>query len=239
MRNYTGCSGFNYDHWIGNFYPEEVAKKRWLEFYAEKFDTVEINATFYNLPKEKTVENWYDRVPGNFRFTLKGSRFVTHQKKLNDPQEPVKKFYDLAAKLGGKLGCILWQLPGSQHKDVDKLENFCRALSSDFRNVIEFRHKSWWHDDVYKVLKKHDITFCIVSAPGGISDEAVKTNSRVYVRFHGVNNWYRYHYSDDELKQWADKIESLNPGQVYAYFNNDFEGHAPDNAATFARLIKK
>ncbi len=237
MRNYTGCSGFNYDHWMGNFYPEDVPKKRWLEFYAERFDSVEVNATFYHLPKEKTLENWHERVPGNFRFTLKGSRYVTHQKKLNDVGEPVKKFYDLAALLKGKLGCILWQLPGNQHKDVEKLRAFCKVLSADFRNVIEFRHNSWYDEEVYAVMKDFGITFCVISAPGDLSEEVIKTSDRVYLRFHGKQNWYRYRYSDDELQQWADRIRAVNPEQVYTYFNNDFEGHAPENARTFAKMI--
>ncbi len=236
MRNYTGCSGFNYDHWIGKFFPEDVPKKEWLEYYADHFDSVEINATFYNLPKEQTLINWYHRVPGNFKFTLKGSRYITHQKKLNDPEEPVKKFYDLAAILKGKLGCILWQLPGNQHKDVDKLRDFCKVLSTDFHNVIEFRHNSWYDEEVYDVMKKHQVTFCVISAPEGLSDEVIKTTDRVYMRFHGKDQWYRYRYSEGELKKWAKKIQDLNPSQIYSYFNNDFDGHAPENAARFAEL---
>ncbi|MFP4470981.1 MAG: DUF72 domain-containing protein [Bacteroidales bacterium] len=237
MRNYTGCSGFNYDHWVGAFFPEDIPKKEWLEYYAEKFDSVEINATFYNLPKEQTLINWYHRVPGNFKFTLKGSRYVTHQKKLNDAKEPVKKFYDLARVLKGKLGCILWQLPGNQHKDVEKLKEFCKALSPDFNNVMEFRHNSWWDEEVYEVLKKNQVTFCIISAPDELSDEPVKTTDRVYMRFHGRENWYRHHYSEKELKQWVEKIRKLNPSQVYTYFNNDFKAYAPENAKTFSKLI--
>lgn len=237
MRNYIGCSGFNYDHWAGKFFPEDIPKKEWLEYYAEKFDSVEINASFYNLPKEKTLINWHNRVPGNFKFTLKGSRFVTHQKKLNDIKEPVKRFYDLAAILKGKLGCILWQIPGNQHKDVSKLKEFCRVLSADFHNVIEFRHNSWYDEEVYDVMEKHQVTFCVISAPDGLSDEVIKTTDRIYMRFHGKEKWYRYKYSENELKQWAKKLGEAKPSQIYTYFNNDYHGHAFENAAMFNEMI--
>lgn len=237
MKNYIGCSGFNYDDWKGEFYPEDVPKKEWLEYYAEKFDTVEINATFYHMPKEKTLDNWYDRTPGNFRFTLKGSRFVTHQKKLNDPQEAVKRFYNLAARLKGKLGCILWQLPGNLHKDIEKLNNFCKALSRDLRNVIEFRHNSWFNEEVYDIMKENDVSFCVISAPGNLKEDVVKTNQLVYMRFHGKKQWYKYLYSENELKEWAKKLRELNAQQIYAYFNNDYEVNAPKNADQFTKLL--
>ena len=237
MKNFIGCSGFNYDDWKGVFYPEDVPKKKWLEHYAEKFDTVEINASFYHMPKEKTIDNWYERTPGNFRFTMKGSRFVTHQKKLNDPQEPVKKFYELVSRLKGKLGCILWQLPGNQHKDTDKLKNFCKALSSDFRNVIEFRHNSWFTEEVYDIMKEHEVSFCVISAPGDLKEDAVKTADPVYLRFHGKKEWYKYLYSKEELKKWANKMKDLNARQVYAYFNNDYDANAPKNAEQFSKIL--
>ncbi len=129
MKNYIGCSGFKYDDWKGLFYPKDLPEKKWLEYYAETFDSVEINSTFYQLPKEKTLDNWHERTPGNFRFSLKGSRYITHQKKLNDCRDAVKNFYQLAGRLKGKLGCILWQLPGNQHKDTDKLSNFFNMLN--------------------------------------------------------------------------------------------------------------
>ena len=237
MRNYIGCSGFNYDDWQGKFYPEDIPKKRWLEFYAEQFDTVEINASFYHLPKEKTLDNWYERVPGNFRFTMKGSRFITHQKKLNDVDEPVKTFYNLVSRLKGKLGCILWQLPGNQYKDIEKLKSFCQTLSKDFKNVIEFRHNSWFDDEVYKVMKEHEVTFCILSAPNSLKEDPVKTTDLVYVRFHGKQHWYKYLYSEEEMKEWADRLRTTNAKQIYGYFNNDVGANAPQNAEQLARLL--
>ncbi|MGM0739449.1 MAG: DUF72 domain-containing protein [Bacteroidota bacterium] len=237
MKHHVGCSGFNYDDWKEVFYPKDIRKKDWLEYYATRFDTVEINSTFYHLPKEKTLDNWYDRTPGNFRFTLKGSRFITHQKKLNDPQEPVKKFQGLAARLKGKLGCILWQLPGNQTKDIGKLDTFCRTLGGDFRNVIEFRHNSWFDQEVYDVMNNYDVSFCMISAPGELREDAVKTSDLAYLRFHGKEEWYKYLYSEKELKDWAEKIRQLNAQQVYAYFNNDQDANAPRNAADFRKIL--
>ncbi|MFP4237224.1 MAG: DUF72 domain-containing protein, partial [Desulfonatronovibrio sp.] len=237
MRNYTGCSGYNYKNWQGKFYPRDLPRKKWLEYYAGKFDTVEINNSFYRLPEEKTLKSWYDQVPGNFRFTLKGSRYVTHLKKLNQTGEAVKKFYDRAGLLKGKLGCILWQLPGNQHKDTEKLEKFCRTLSRDFRNVMEFRHNSWYDEEVYEVMKSYGVIFCVISAPDGLSDEAVKTAGHVYMRFHGRNSWYRDQYSTKELRGWSQKLQRLKPKQIYAYFNNDYQAYAPENAREFQEMI--
>jgi len=237
MTNYIGCSGFSYDDWKGEFYPEDVPKKKWLEYYAKKFNSVEINSSFYHLPKEKTLKDWHERVPGNFRFTLKGSRFVTHMKKLNQTGEAVKNFYERAAFLKGKLGCILWQLPGNQHKDTEKLKKFCKVLSSDFRNVIEFRHNSWYDPEVYDVMRQKGVIFCVISAPVGLSEEAMKTAGPVYMRFHGRGDWYRHLYTQEELKHWARKLNELEPEKIFAYFNNDFRAYAPRNAAMFKDLI--
>ena len=238
MKNYVGCSGYSYDGWAEGFYPPEVPKKRWLEYYAEHFDTVEINSSFYHLPKESTLKKWHQGVPGNFRFTLKGSRYVTHQKKLNDVRDAVRIFYDAAGLLKGKLACILWQLPGNLHKNLDKLESFCKTLSDDFRNVIEFRHNSWFGDDTSELLRHYGVAFCVISAPDGLSDEAVKTTNRVYIRFHGIQKWYDHDYRQVELEHWANKLKALHPDQIYAYFNNDINANAPRNAAAFMKLVR-
>lgn len=238
MKNRIGCSGFNYEEWKGDFYPEDLPEKKWLEYYADHFDTVEINNTFYHLPMEKTIDNWHERTPGHFMFTLKGSRFITHQKKLNDVGEAVKNFYELASRLKGKLGCILWQLPGNQHKDVPKLKSFSKALSSEFRNAIEFRHNSWFDQEVYDVLRKNEVAFCMISAPGDLKEDTVKTARFAYVRFHGKNDWYKYHYSEEELKKWSEKLREMKARQIYAYFNNDYNANAPDNAGKLAELMQ-
>lgn len=233
MYTFTGCSGYHYDHWKEAFYPAELGKKEWLPYYAERFKTVEINNTFYGLPDREKVKNWHDITPGNFRFTMKGSRYITHTKKLvNDEKvkSGVQTFYDAIEPIGGKLGCILWQLPGNLHRNDDKLDDFCAFLSSDFKNVMEFRHISWFTDPVYEILKNHDVGFCIVSAPGDLPEETVATTDTGYIRFHGKNNWYDYHYSREELKEWSDRLKDMSVRRIYLYFNNDAQAYAPENA---------
>lgn len=237
MIHFFGCSGFHYDDWKDKFYPDDLPKKRWLEYYAEHFKTVEINNTFYHLPSDKTFRDWHERTPGNFRFTLKGSRYVTHVKKLNDPDEPVKNFYAKADLLKGKLGCILWQLPGKLKKNEGKIENFCKALDSGYHNAIEFRDKSWFTEEIYDILKHHKVAFCMVSAPGDLPESAVKTSGTVYLRFHGKRSWYDCDYTDEELRSWAKKLESLKSDRAYAYFNNDQHANAVKNCKRFTELV--
>ncbi len=190
MKTYIGCSGFQYDGWKGEFYPFDLVKKEWLAFYAHHFNSVEINNTFYSLPKKAVLKNWYDQVPGNFKFTLKGSRYLTHLKKLNNPEKSLSNFYYAIQILDGKLGCILWQLPANLHENTEKLENFCKALSADFDNVIEFRHNSWFNEEVYQILEKYNVTFCILSAPDNLESDVIKTTNKTYLRFHVYNNLF-------------------------------------------------
>ncbi len=233
MIKFIGCSGFHYDDWKGKFYPEDLSKKEWLGYYADYFQTVEINNSFYGLPSTKTLKNWHSQTPRHFKFTMKGSRYITHTKKLvNDEKvhEAVKKFYDRVEVLHGKLGCILWQLPGNLHRNDEKLENFCSILDSDFKNIIEFRHESWFDEEVYQIMKKHETGFCIISAPDNLPETAAVTTKTAYVRFHGKDDWYNYDYSNSELKNWAEKIADLSAERVYCYFNNDVEAKAVKNA---------
>lgn len=234
---HIGCSGWQYDHWKGLFYPEEFPKKEWLDHYKKHFNTVEVNASFYHLPAKSTFDKWKKEAGKNFLFTVKGSRFVTHIKKLNEPVESVKKFYDHAVFLGNKMGAVLWQLPPGLHANEDKLENFCKALDNNFKNVIEFRHSSWFDEKYYKILKKHKVGICIVSAYG-IPEEFLTTSPVAYVRFHGLqSNWYKYNYSDKELKEYSKKIIKLNGKEIYIYFNNDFEAHAIHNALKLKGIL--
>lgn len=241
MKNtvlYIGCSGFYYKDWKGAFYPDDLPQREWLIYYAERFGTVEINASFYHLPRRETLERWHNETPRNFRITLKGSRFVTHVKKLTDVEEPVDTFYELAALLKGKLGCVLWQLPGNLHRDDERLERFCDVLRDDFRNVIEFRHRSWFEEPVYDILSRRNVSLCIVSAPGDLPAVVRTTTDTAYVRFHGKERWYRYRYSSDELKEWGERIESLKARRIYIYFNNDYDLNAVDNARELEKLLR-
>lgn len=232
-----GCSGFYYKDWVGAFYPEDLNKKEWLDFYAQSFDTVEINNSFYRMPKETTVQGWYDRTPADFLFTLKGSRYVTHIKRLKDPKESLSSFYHLADILAEKLGCILWQLPPTMKKDPERLINFCKATSPEYNNVVEFRHNSWFDEETYDILREYKVAYCIISAPKGLPENIVTTADFSYVRFHGKENWYDYDYSDKQLSRWKQDIESIDAKRVFIYFNNDVKVRAVKNAKTLKQML--
>ena len=238
MKLFVGCSGWNYKDWKGKFYPEDIPKKDWLEYYMSVFNTVEVNATFYRLPKDSTLEKWKKSAYRiDFNFTLKGSRYVTHMKKLNEPEESIEKFEDAAAVMKTKLGCVLWQLPPSLHRDDQKLVEFCKALKGSNKNVIEFRHESWFDEEVYSILDKHKVSFCSISTPE-FPEELILTGKVAYVRFHGKGKkWYDYDYSVDELKAWKKKIEDCGADEVYVYFNNDIGANAPKNARQLKEMF--
>ncbi len=238
MKVYIGCSGWNYRDWRGKFYPEKLAQKNWLQFYSEEFNTVEINSTFYRFPKDETVAKWRDTVPENFKFTLKGSRFITHMKKLNEVEESVMNFNTTAGIMGKKLGSVLWQLPPSLHRDDERLNGFLQLLDPKIKNVIEFRHESWYDEEVYELLKKNKAVFCSISSPR-FPEEMVSTAETGYVRFHGKGKkWYDYYYSEEELKEWAEMIKDSGLKEIFIYFNNDIHANAPENARQLRELLK-
>ncbi|MFO8128965.1 MAG: DUF72 domain-containing protein [Bacteroidales bacterium] len=240
MKISTGCSGFHYKDWKGVFYPGDIAEKDFLKYYAEKFNSVEINNTFYKVPSSKTLKSWVEETPRDFTFTLKGSRYITHMKKLNDPEEHLEKFMDSTAAILGKTRCILWQLPGNQHKDMDKLKNFVEKLSGDIWHVFEFRHVSWYDEDVKELLTKKNMVFCSVSCPlQDIPDDVVVTSGICYVRMHGVKNWYDYNYSEKQLRSLAEKIKGSGAREAFIYFNNDVKARAPANAIELEEILKK
>jgi uncharacterized protein YecE (DUF72 family) len=239
MRYYIGCSGWSYKHWKGVFYPDDLPQTKWLQHYVKHFNTVEINSTFYRFPRKEILQQWYNETPDDFTFTLKGSRYITHMKKLKNVEESVQNFYEEAQVMGDKIGCILWQLPPNLHRNDDKLEAFGKALSNDFRNVIEFRHESWFNDDVCNILQKHNIGFCIISTPD-LPEIIRVTADVVYVRFHGKDEeWYTYNYGNDELQRWAEAIKKLQAPQQYIYFNNDYRAHAVQNAQQLSNYLSK
>src|SRR5690625_4414701 len=239
MYTFTGCSGFHYDEWKERFYPSDLSKDEWLPYYAEHFNTVEINNSFYNLPEAEKLKTWHARTPGNFRFSMKGSRYVTHAKKLvNDDnmRNGVKKFYKAVENLKGKLGCVLWQLPGNQHRDEEKLDQFCSLLSTNFKNVMEFRHPSWFEDSIFEILANHGVSYCIISAPDDLPEQVCATTDTAYVRFHGKDEWYDYTYSEKEIKEWGPKLQELSVRRMYLYFNNDVEARAVKNAQQMQKM---
>jgi len=239
-RYFIGTSGFTYNHWRGVFYPEKLPQREWLEFYAEKYDTVEINSSFYHLPRLSTCENWRKRVPEEFIFAMKASRFITHIKKLRDTGEPVGKFFEVIQPLGEKLGPVLFQLPPGMKKDITLLGQFIETLPKGYRHVFEFRNNTWYGDDLFELLDRANIAFCIHDLPGKVSPCEV-TGGFAYIRFHGASQAYSSCYRGAELETWAVRMNGyLKTGRdVYAYFNNDIMGYAVENAETLKRLLRK
>ncbi len=228
MEYLVGCSGWSYKHWKNIFYPEGLAQTKWLQFYSQTFDTVEINTTFYHFPKASTFEKWYKESPENFKFTLKGSRVVTHYKKLLSVEEPLKLFYQNAEILKDKIGAVLWQFPPALKMDVGRLEGFLKLLPKEYENTIEFRNKGWFVPEVYKILKKYNVALCAVSAP--VVDFVVeKTTNFAYFRLHGKNVWYDYNYSERELKKLVEDVKQVGV-KAYVYFDNDPHAYAINNA---------
>lgn len=239
-EKFIGCSGYYYEGWKEKFYPAEMPKNKWLEYYAEHFNTVEINSSFYRMPAERMMEGWYKKSPANFIITLKGNRFISHIKRLKVDdrlKDTLEVFISRARILKEKLGCILWQLPGSAKLNIERLESFCSLLNKDMHHVFEFRDVSWFNPLVYEVLRKNNFTFCIVSAPDYLPEVTEATSDIAYLRFHGKSDWYNYSYSDEELIQWKKRIEGLAVKRLFAYFNNDVNAHAVYNGLTFAKLF--
>jgi uncharacterized protein YecE (DUF72 family) len=237
---FIGTSGWFYDDWWGRFYPKNLPKGKALEFYSKTFDTVELNASFYHLPKKITFENWRKNTPTGFTFSVKGNRFITQNLKLSRPNKPVERFFKEVKGLEKKLEGVLWQLPPNFGKDLERLEEFLKILPKNTKNAFEFRHKSWLSADIYKSLEKHKAGWVIQSSKKWPAAEVITSNF-IYLRFHGIGSLYSSDYSDKELKEWAEKINKwLKEGlDVYAYFNNDDNVNAVKNSLKLKELIKK
>lgn len=238
MIYHLGTSGWSYVGWRGRFYPEELSQKKWLAFYAQHFSTVEINMTFYRYPKTEILKGWLAKVPEEFKFTLKANRQITHLKRIKGVKSEVRYFYILAASLGHKLGCILFQLPPSLTIDLDLLEQFLKTLSPKYKNVIEFRHQSWYKDEVYNLLKSYKVIFCTVSSTK-VPKIVVETAETCYFRFHGLRGGYRYTYTEEELEKWAKVVKSTKAKECYIYFNNDYHAYATSNCKTLEKLLRE
>lgn len=235
---HIGTSGWHYDHWIGRFYPEDITKKEFLAFYKDHFETVEINNSFYHLPTPKTFDQWRQASGKGFRFAVKGSRYITHMKKLKDPRKTLKKFLDAVRSLKSKLGPILFQLPPKWHINTERLGSFLKELPSKYQYAFEFRDKSWFNDDVYALLSDHNAAFCIYDMIGDTTPQVV-TADFIYVRFHGPSQKYGGNYQKRQLKTWAKKIQDWTKDgkDVYCYFNNDLEGYAVKNAQALLEIL--
>jgi len=235
-----GTSGWHYNHWAGLFYPAGLAKSKWLEHYAGHFDTVEINNTFYQLPKRVTFENWHKQAPADFLYTVKANRYITHIKRLKDPQEPLERFFERACLLKENLGPVLYQLPPNFHKDLERLRAFIEVLPKGREAVFEFRHNSWFSEDTYKLLSEFNAGFCIHDMPG-VPTPRVVTADIIYIRFHGPTGRYEGNYSKSALQDWADWLkENIRKARAfYAYFNNDIHAYAVRNAKQLKEQFQK
>jgi uncharacterized protein YecE (DUF72 family) len=238
---YIGTSGYNYKDWKERFYPPGMPQKEWLLYYSQQFSTLEINATFYRNFEPHVYKKWYLTTPGDFVFAIKGPRTVTHIKRLNKVEDELEDFFAANAQLRHKLGCILWQFPSNFKNDSgEKLSTFLQFISSlprSIRQVIEFRHGSWFSDDIYEFMKEANIGF-VISDTSKFPTRNVVTSDYVYIRFHGPDALYASSYSDDALQQWANKImEWQRDTDVYAYFNNDINGHAVENARVLIEFL--
>jgi uncharacterized protein YecE (DUF72 family) len=235
---HVGCSGWVYKHWRGIFYPEGLPQRRWFERYAEEFDTVEINASFYRLPLASTFDGWREKAPLGFHYAVKVNRFITHMKKLLDCEAETDRFIELARPLEDKLGPLLYQLPPSLHKDLPRLEAFLARLPTDIEQVVEFRHKSWYDEEVLTLLDRHGIGFVSHDLKGLVSPRWASGRT-AYVRFHGTSGRYSGRYSDEALLEWTDWLgEQARSGKsCWCYFNNDIHGHALDDARTLKSMV--
>ncbi|UCD39328.1 MAG: DUF72 domain-containing protein [Fidelibacterota bacterium] len=234
---HIGTSGWTYDDWQGRFYPDDVKGTARLEYYARRFNTVELNASFYRVPTEPMVASWNRRLPPDFHMVVKGSRLITHRRKLVNVDESLDFFLGRIRPLQ-TLKVILWQLPPSLHMDLPRLEDFLARLPAWTRHAVEFRHASWWDDQVADTLARHKAAFVAVSM-GGLSDTIIPTTDLLYLRFHGpAEAIYQYDYPDEELTVWAERVRPYLPDRtLYAFFNNDFHANAPHNAVTFQSLL--
>ncbi len=235
-----GTSGWSYDHWQSRFYPRELAHKDRLKYYIKHFSTVEINSSFYHLPDKKTLQDWYETVPDNFIFAAKASRYITHMKKLKDPKNSLTAFFDHISVLDDKLGPILFQLPPHWNFNVERLSEFLDMLSNDYRYVFEFRDQSWHNQEVYDLLTKHNVAFCIYELEGFLSPKKITTDF-VYVRLHGPNGAYQGNYDVPTLSGWAGAFFTWlsQDRKVYCYFDNDEAGYAAQNALKLNEILHK
>jgi len=233
-----GTSGWHYNHWRELFYPAKLPKSQWFEHYAKHFDTVEINNTFYQLPKEVSVERWHAQGPADFVYTVKANRYITHIKRLKNAAEPLQTFFERVGLLEEKLGPILYQLPPSLHQSLDLLRDFVKLLPKKSTAVFEFRHKSWFSKDTFRMLDKFGCSFCIHDM-AGIETPRVLTGGIIYIRFHGPTGKYAGSYSKTSLRDWAEWIRD-NIGKArgaYIYFNNDTNAYAVNNAKTLKKEL--
>lgn len=240
QKIHIGTSGWHYEHWVGPFYPPDATKEGFLSYYARHFRTVEINSSFYRLPRRKTFEQWRDTVAPDFLFSVKANRFITHMKKLKEPEKTLSAFMERIEGLKNKLGPILFQLPPHWERDLERLEYFLASLPKGYRYAFEFRDPSWFHSQVYEALTKHGAAFCIFELAGLHSPKEV-TAGFVYIRLHGPGDAYAGCYSREALAEWGNTVcQWAKEGKdIYCYLDNDEAGYAAQNAQQLQELVRR
>jgi len=235
---YIGTSGWHYKHWLGNFYPTGFPASKMLTHYIQHFSTVELNNTFYKLPSKSSLSAWRDSTPADFTFAVKGSRFLTHMKKLHNAADGLKRFLDAVELLKPKLSVILFQLPPNWVLNLDRLAQFLAILPSEHRYAFEFRNPTWNTAETYALLSKYNAGYCIFDLAGFVSPHQVTANF-AYIRLHGPGGKYQGSYSGSALKCWAQKIQGwiTQLSAVYIYFDNDDSGYAPKDALRLQSML--
>ncbi|HEX3035039.1 MAG TPA: DUF72 domain-containing protein [Thermodesulfobacteriota bacterium] len=235
---HIGTSGWHYKHWRGSFYPQSLSTGDFLEYYVERFHTVEINNSFYKLPEEKTLIDWCDTVPEEFIFSVKANRFITHMKKLKDPEQPVATLLKRVELLGDRLGPILFQLPPRWHLNYERFKSFLETLPGGYKYTFEFRDPTWFNHQVYEALAEHESAFCIFDF-SGLHSPKIVTADFVYIRLHGPNGPYRGQYEAESLSGWANTFSLwVDQGkEIYCYFDNDEAGYAPQDALRLQKMV--
>ncbi len=230
MNLYVGTSGYSYKEWKGSFYPEKIPAKEMLHYYSERLSTVEINATFYRMPQPSMLENWKEQVPGTFRFSLKAPQRITHFKRLKETEEETKYFLDTASALGDQLGVVLFQLPPNMKKDLPRLESFLAQLPAATHAAFEFRHPTWFDDDVLELLRSQNRALVVSDTDDMPTTHIDKTADWGYLRLRRVN------YSEENLAEWVGRIRAQDWKEIFLFFKHEDAGTGPRLAAQFLRL---
>jgi uncharacterized protein YecE (DUF72 family) len=233
MNLFVGTSGYSYKEWKGSFYPEKLPAKEMLSYYSERLSTVEINNTFYRMPQKSMLETWKEQVTKNFRFSLKAPQRVTHFKRLKEVEQETNYFLETASVLADQLGVVLYQLPPNMKKDIERLENFVKMLPTQPRSAFEFRHPTWFDDDVLEVLRSRNQALCISDTDDLPVTHIDKTADWGYLRLRRVN------YSEEDLKNWLEQVGRQEWNETFVFFKHEDEGTGPKLAAQFLQLADK
>ena len=236
VKHYVATSGWYYRDWKGAFYPDALPSHRWFSHYAQQFPTVELNAPFYRWPRPATVKTWIRQAPDGFRYCIKVNRLITHTKRFQGTEGLIREFYQIADVLGSKMGCFLFQLPPNFEFTAERLAMILAQLDARHKNVLEFRHPSWWTPEVFAAFTRQKVIFCSISAPQ-LPEDLVMTTATVYVRFHGPTRWFYEPYPDEELADWSARLTASGAQEAWIYFNNTADGSAIANARAMEKLL--